>query len=127
MRKSSGEYRKKLKESELDTASMSKRNVKRFFSALRALEVAGERDSCIVCGARTYRDACVLIRPGCWAAPAAFHEKDCKLAKAMSEAHVEIIKDETAREKIWDQIERPRIVRESLERTYGVLNALKGK
>lgn len=127
MSKTSGEYRKRLKEAKLDCNSIAKNNSARFLKVIRQLEIAGKNDTCIVCGARTYRDACVVIRPGFWATPRSFHERDCMLAKFLGEACSEIIKDEEARDKIWQAIEAPILFRRIRDATSKTLNDLKAK
>ena len=70
------------------------KNLWRLVAVLKNLETAGEDDTCIVCGARTYRDAAVVIREGCWIAPASFHANGCKLAKEMKNVEEESIPEE---------------------------------
>lgn len=125
--KTSGEYRKQLKEAKLDKATISSKNSARFLKALKALEVAGKDESCAFCGKRTYKDACVIIRPGFWAAPRSFHERDCLLNKVMNEALSEIIKEEEEQEKIWRRTEGVLIARRVMESTRKVLDSLKAK
>lgn len=121
------EYQKQLEEAKLDDATVNSNNQKRFLKALKALEVAGKDNHCAFCGARTYRDSCVVIRPGFWAAPRSFHNSDCLLNKVMNEAHDEIVIEEEAKEKIWHRTEGRRIAIECQKRTSAILKEMKAK
>lgn len=125
--KTSGEYRKQLKEAKLDKATINGKNSIRFLKALKDLEIAGKDNSCAFCGKRTYKDSCVVIRPGFWAAPRSFHESDCVLNKVMNEALSEIIKEEEEQEKIWRRTEGVLIARRVMASTRKVLDELKAK
>lgn len=76
------------------------RNFDRLVKALSSLEHAKE-GKCAVCNARTFRDAAVLLREGCWIAPASFHEPGCLLAKAMKDIEQLSIPEEKEDERIW--------------------------
>lgn len=125
--KTSGEYRKQLKEAKLDLSTRNGKNSTRFLKALKNLEVAGKDDSCAFCGKRTYKDSCVIIRPGFWAAPRSFHERDCLLNKVMNEALAEIITEEEEQEKIWQRTEGVIIARRVMASTRKLLDEMKAK
>lgn len=82
-------------------SNLADRNFSRLRDALASLEHAKEGGTCAVCNARTYRDSAVLLREGCWIAPASFHEKDCLLAKAMKDIEQLSIPEEKEDERKW--------------------------
>ncbi len=120
-------YNEKLREANLDTVTVTRNNSNRFSKILRKLELAGKEQSCIVCGARTFRDSAVVIRPGFWAAPRSFHKDGCALDEFMREAHAEIVAEETAQEKIWNATEGRRIVKEVSASVKKLLDKMKPK
>lgn len=82
-------------------SDLTDRNFNRLRNALASLEHAKDGGKCAVCGARTYRDSAVLLREGCWIAPASFHESDCLLAKAMKDIEQLSIPEEKEDERKW--------------------------
>lgn len=125
MKNYSNEYRDRLYEEGLSNSQRHEKNSARFFSTLRQLELGGEDESCIICGAKTYKDACVLIRPGEWARPRSFHKFDCKLKELMYEVHAEIVEDEQRVEKIWNATEGKAMMKDAVARAKKVLEDLK--
>lgn len=121
----SKEYLDRLFEEGLSNFQRTERNSTRFCSTLKKLEVAGKDESCIVCGARTYKDACVLIRPGEWARPRSFHNSGCKLNELMYEIHAEIVKEEERVEVIWRSTEGKKIMADAVARAKKVLEGMK--
>lgn len=74
------------------------KNLSRVVKALKKLEVSDD-GKCAVCKAKTYRDACVILRHGYWISPASFHNKGCALAEVMREVQLEVIPEEKAIEE----------------------------
>lgn len=69
---------------------------------LRQLECEND-GKCVVCGSKTYRDSCVVLRPGYWATPASFHKSGCALARVLGEFTTVVIEDE----KVDEELDRP--------------------
>lgn len=69
---------------------------------LRGLECLND-GKCVMCDGKTYRDSCVVLRPGYWSAPASFHKSDCALARVMGEFTTVVIADE----KVDEELDRP--------------------
>jgi len=109
------DYQTALLEANLSNSQRNHRNAGRFLRALQEMEIAGEGYSCACCGAKTYKDSAVLIRPGEWARPRDFHKDGCPLDKLMRKAHKEIAEEETKVEEIWNATEGRRIARNTID------------
>ena len=88
---------------------------------IRSLECQPD-GTCLGCGAKTYSDSCVLLRPGVWAHPRSFHKDNCVIDRILQDFTKEVIADEKV-DDVLDAPKRKKFVQESIRRTKELLSS----